>query len=167
MGQKSECFALCLIIGVLLSVSAVAETPAAQASSKAIVIHAGTLLLEPPHAPLQRQTVLVVDDQPPFRAVAQTVVAVSHGFEVIGEAESGEAAVGAVAEMHPSVVLMDINLPGMSEIEATALLKRFLPEIQVIIVTVHREHQKMDVDLAFFEILPRVDGRIPTAGEDG
>jgi imidazolonepropionase-like amidohydrolase len=62
MGQKSECFALCLIIGVLLSVSAVAETPAAQASSKAIVIHAGTLLLEPPHAPLQRQTVLVVDD---------------------------------------------------------------------------------------------------------
>jgi DNA-binding NarL/FixJ family response regulator len=43
----------------------------------------------------------------------------------------------------PSIVLMDINLPGMSGIEATALLKRFLPEIQVIIVTVHREHEKI------------------------
>ena len=38
---------------------------------------------------------------------------------------------------------MDINLPGMSGIEATALLKRHLPEIQVIIVTVHREHEKI------------------------
>lgn len=84
-------------------------------------------------------SVLVVDDQPPFRAVAQTVVAVSHGFEVIGEAESGEAAVGAVAEMHPSVVLMDINLPGMSGIEATRRILDEQPDTVVILLSTYDE----------------------------
>lgn len=59
---------------------------------------------------------------------------------VWGTAEEGLKKIDA---FRPSIVLMDINLPGMSGIEATALLKRHLPEIQVIIVTVHREHEKI------------------------
>ena len=59
---------------------------------------------------------------------------------VWGSAEEGLKKIDA---FRPSIVLMDINLPGMSGIEATALLKRHLPEIQVIIVTVHREHEKI------------------------
>lgn len=84
-------------------------------------------------------SVLVVDDQPPFRAAAQTVVAVSHGFEVIGEAESGEAAIGAAVEKHPSVVLMDINLPGMSGIEATRRILDQLPDTVVILLSTYDE----------------------------
>lgn len=59
---------------------------------------------------------------------------------VWGSAEEGLKKIDA---FRPSIVLMDINLPGMSGIEATALLKRHLPGIQVIIVTVHREHEKI------------------------
>ena len=84
-------------------------------------------------------SVLVVDDQPPFRAVAQTVVSVSRGFEVIGEAESGEAAVGAAVELCPSVVLMDINLPGMSGIEATRRILAEQPHVVVILLSTYDE----------------------------
>lgn len=61
-------------------------------------------------------------------------------MDVWGSTEEGLKKIDA---FRPSIVLMDINLPGMSGIKATALLKRHLPEIQVIIVTVHREHEKI------------------------
>jgi DNA-binding NarL/FixJ family response regulator len=64
-------------------------------------------------------SVLIVDDQHPFRAVARTVVEMAEGFTLVGEAESGEDAVVAVDRWHPDLVLMDVNLPGISGIEAT------------------------------------------------
>jgi DNA-binding NarL/FixJ family response regulator len=64
-------------------------------------------------------TVLVVDDQLPFRLAARAVVSRAEGFELIGEAADGEEAVAKAAELHPELVLMDINMPGMNGIEAT------------------------------------------------
>ena len=63
--------------------------------------------------------VLIVDDQEPFRAVARTVVELTDGFEVIGEAEDGEASVSTARELRPDLVLMDVNLPGINGLEAT------------------------------------------------
>jgi DNA-binding NarL/FixJ family response regulator len=63
--------------------------------------------------------VLIVDDQEPFRAVARTVVELTDGFEVVGEAEDGETSVRLAHELHPDLVLMDVNLPGISGLEAT------------------------------------------------
>jgi len=63
--------------------------------------------------------VLIVDDQEPFRTVARTVVEFTDGFEVIGEAETGEASVESAHELRPDLVLMDVNLPGISGLEAT------------------------------------------------
>jgi two-component system invasion response regulator UvrY len=63
--------------------------------------------------------VLIVDDQEPFRAVARTVVEMTDGFEVIGEAETGEDSVSRAHELSPDLILMDVNLPGINGLEAT------------------------------------------------
>ncbi len=69
--------------------------------------------------------VLIVDDQEPFRLAARAVVEMTDGFEVAGEAETGEAAVDAARDLGPDLVLMDVNLPGIDGLEAT---RRILDE---------------------------------------
>jgi len=64
-------------------------------------------------------SVLIVDDQEPFRVAARAVVEATDDFQVVGEAETGEASVDMVDDLHPDLVLMDVNLPGINGIEAT------------------------------------------------
>jgi two-component system invasion response regulator UvrY len=63
--------------------------------------------------------VLIVDDQVSFRRAARSVVELTAGFCIAGEAESGEAGIKAVLEKRPDVVLMDVHLPGMNGLQAT------------------------------------------------
>jgi DNA-binding NarL/FixJ family response regulator len=63
--------------------------------------------------------VLIVDDQEPFRMAARMVVDVTDGFEVVGEAETGEDSVRMADELKPDLVLMDVNLPGINGLDAT------------------------------------------------
>ena len=63
--------------------------------------------------------VLIVDDREPFRLAARMVVDATEGFEVVGEAESGEESVERAHELSPDLVLMDVNLPGINGLEAT------------------------------------------------
>ena len=63
--------------------------------------------------------VLIVDDQEPFRMAARLVVEATDGFEVVGEAESGEDSVTMAADLEPDLVLMDVNLPGINGLDAT------------------------------------------------
>lgn len=83
--------------------------------------------------------VLVVDDQAPFRAIARQVVDMTPGFAVVGEAESGEDAVRMVLELRPQLVLMDINMPGISGIEATRQIVDAAPETIVVLLSTYRE----------------------------
>jgi DNA-binding NarL/FixJ family response regulator len=63
--------------------------------------------------------VLIVDDQAPFRLAARMVVEATDGFDVVGEAETGEASVQMAQELDPDLVLMDVNLPGINGLDAT------------------------------------------------
>ncbi len=83
-------------------------------------------------------SVLIVDDQAPFRAVARTGVDVASGFAVVGEAASGEEAVEMAAELHPAMVLMDINLPGINGIEATRRIVEADPDVEVVLLSTYR-----------------------------
>jgi two-component system invasion response regulator UvrY len=81
--------------------------------------------------------VLIVDDQAPFRSVAAALVRRVKGWEVAGEAESGEDAVRLAAERAPDVVLMDINLSGMNGIEATRRIVSAAPATAVVLVSTY------------------------------
>lgn len=83
--------------------------------------------------------VLIVDDQLPFRAVARTVIGLTPGFEVAGEAASAEEAIAAVREQPPDLVLMDINLPGMNGIEATCAILEDHPGVAIILLSTYSE----------------------------
>jgi DNA-binding NarL/FixJ family response regulator len=63
-------------------------------------------------------TVLIVDDHPSFRASARAILE-AEGFEIAGEAEDGESAIEAVHLLHPDVVLLDVQLPGIDGFEVT------------------------------------------------
>lgn len=82
-------------------------------------------------------SVLIVDDQEPFRAVARMVVGLAGGFEVLGEVGRGDDAVDTALEMAPDVILMDINLPGIDGIEATRRVLADRPETVVILLSTY------------------------------
>jgi two-component system, NarL family, invasion response regulator UvrY len=84
-------------------------------------------------------SVLIVDDQLPFRAVARTVIGLTTGFVVSGEAESGEEAVAVAAQQDPDLILMDINLPGINGIEATRRIRAAQPDVAVILLSTYSE----------------------------
>ena len=83
--------------------------------------------------------VLIVDDQAPFRRAAKMVMAATPGFEVIGEAETGERAVELFEELAPGLVLMDINLgPGINGIEATRRITAAHPDATVLLLSTYQ-----------------------------
>jgi len=82
--------------------------------------------------------VLIVDDQAPFRRAAKMVLAATPGFEVIGEAESGEEAVELFETLQPGLVLMDINLPGINGIEATRRITEAHPDATVLLLSTYQ-----------------------------
>jgi two-component system, NarL family, invasion response regulator UvrY len=83
-------------------------------------------------------SVLIVDDQAPFRRAARAVLAMTPGFQILAEASSGEEAVRQATELLPGLVLMDIHLPGISGIEATRRIRDAHPCIVVVLLSTYR-----------------------------
>jgi len=76
--------------------------------------------------------ILLVDDVEKIRESLRAILATSPHFEIVGEACDGEEAVLAVAQLKPAVVVMDINMPRLNGIEATAWIRRTYPHVVVV-----------------------------------
>jgi DNA-binding NarL/FixJ family response regulator len=83
--------------------------------------------------------VLVADDHPFFRDGLRSLLTSSPDTELVGEASTGEEAISLVSELQPDVVLMDIQMPGISGIEATRKIVQECPRVRILVVTMFED----------------------------
>lgn len=84
----------------------------------------------------QRQRIVVIDDHPLFRKGVAQLMEFDPRFEVVGEAASGEEGLSLLAALDPDLVLLDLNMPGMTGVETLKALKERDPRLRVILLTV-------------------------------
>ena len=86
--------------------------------------------------PSQKQLrVLIVDDHLVVRMGLSALISLEPGLSVVGEAEDGESALELVGKLHPDVVVMDIMMPRMNGVEATARIAASHPEARILLLT--------------------------------
>ena len=85
---------------------------------------------------------LLVDDDPLVRRSLKMLFDL-HDITVVGEATNGEEAIDCIKKLKPTMVLMDVNMPKMDGIRAAKVIKAKSPDIQIIILTVSNQHDKV------------------------
>jgi DNA-binding NarL/FixJ family response regulator len=84
-----------------------------------------------------------VEDDLRWRSNLEVLLGETEGLECVGSYPSGESAVTDLPRRRPQVVLMDINLPKMSGVECTRQLRALLPEIQIVMLTVYDDSDRI------------------------
>jgi DNA-binding NarL/FixJ family response regulator len=84
-------------------------------------------------------TILIVDDHTLIRETWSFILNADSRFNVIAACGSGEEAVELVKQFRPNIVLMDINLPGINGIEATALIRKYAPGTKIVAISLHTQ----------------------------
>ncbi len=92
---------------------------------------------------MERTRILIADDHPLFRDGVRALLASSPDFELVGEAASGEEAVELALALQPDVIVMDVRMPGLNGLEATARIVRASPHIGVLVVTMFDDDQSV------------------------
>ncbi|MDI6767493.1 MAG: response regulator transcription factor [Bacteroidota bacterium] len=88
-------------------------------------------------------TVAVVEDQSDYRKYIEAVSNAEKGFRCVGSYITGEDALRSIPALKPDVVLMDINLPGMSGIECVKQLKALSPSLQIMMLTMFENDESV------------------------
>ena len=90
---------------------------------------------------MSKLRVLIVDDHSIVRAGLRSMLESQPDMEVVGEAGEGEEGIRKAVQLRPDLVLMDITMPGISGIEATRRIKDELPDVHVLILTIHDDEE--------------------------
>jgi DNA-binding NarL/FixJ family response regulator len=88
---------------------------------------------------MEKLRILIADDHALLRDGLKAVVNAEADMEVVGEAETGRAAIEKARHLKPHVVLMDISMPDMNGANATRRLRELLPSIKVLALTAHED----------------------------
>lgn len=85
-----------------------------------------------------KKRILIVEDHNLLRQGLRSLVSTLPDFEVVGEARDGKEAIRQTLSLLPDLVLMDLSMPGMNGMEATAHIKRRLPQVRVVALTAYK-----------------------------
>jgi len=80
------------------------------------------------------ERVLIVDDHPLTQEALASLLT-QHGFDVVGQAESGEEAIRLTAALQPELILLDLSMPDMNGLDALPELRRLTPDCEVVVLT--------------------------------
>jgi DNA-binding NarL/FixJ family response regulator len=90
---------------------------------------------------MERIKVLIADDHRVVREGLSAILKTKENIEVVGEAQDGQEAIEKARSLVPDVVLMDVSMPRMGGVEATRVIKRELPHIGIVALTMYEEQQ--------------------------
>lgn len=83
--------------------------------------------------------VFIIDDHPMVRRGLRMILQEQPGIAVVGEAESIQAAIPVLHAAHPTVITLDLSMPGLSGVASVQRLRALAPDARVIVVTMHDE----------------------------
>jgi len=89
----------------------------------------------------RKYKVVIAEDHTILRAGLRALLEAKPNLEVVGEAEDGYAAIRCVEKLRPDLVLMDLSMPRLNGMEAIRDIKKNLPEIKIIALTVHNTEE--------------------------
>lgn len=92
---------------------------------------------------MERLRILVVDDHDQFREGLVALLAATDGVEVVGTASDGRAAATLALDLQPDVILMDLHMPGLNGVEATARIVQSSPHISVLVLTMMEDEDSV------------------------
>lgn len=84
--------------------------------------------------------ILIVDDHALFRQGLRRILESLNQVTVVGEASDGNEAVQLARETNPDIILMDVSMPHLNGLEATQRIKRILPDIRIILLTMYEDN---------------------------
>lgn len=90
---------------------------------------------------LKKIRILIIDDSYSFRVGMRALLQIQPDMEVVGESDSGKSVTKIVEDLHPDLILLDAQMPGMNGIEVTQVLKEFNPKIKVILMTMFSDYR--------------------------
>lgn len=91
-----------------------------------------------PHGP---RKILVVDDHTVVRRGVRSLIESVPGWEVVGEASDGQEALALAEQLQPHIIVMDLSMPKIGGIDTTVQLRKKLPDVEVLILTMHESDQ--------------------------
>jgi two-component system nitrate/nitrite response regulator NarL len=91
--------------------------------------------------PTKKIRLLLVDDHPIVREGIKSALSTKKNILIVGEASTGEEAMVKARRLAPDVILMDINMPGMSGLEASRRLRKSVPESKILALTMHENRE--------------------------